>query len=116
MDTLSYAELVTAMIFPEFLESWKQCSAWHFLGCTGAVLNWVQLRTLSRLAWDESEESNGYITVLLVFRTVNPDDTADGAYIRFGQQISETLDYECASCNTNLYQCLRIAIKHCLGS
>ena len=73
-------------------------------------------QTLSRLAWDESEESNGYITVLLVFRTVNPDDTADGAYIRFGQQISEALNSECASCNTSLYQCLRIAIKHCLGS
>ena len=70
MGTLIYAELVAAMIFPEFLESWKQCNAWHFLGRTGAVLNWVQLRTLSRLAWDESEESNGYITVLLVFRTV----------------------------------------------
>jgi hypothetical protein len=27
MDTLSYAESFTAMISPEFLESWKQCSA-----------------------------------------------------------------------------------------
>jgi hypothetical protein len=49
MGTLIYAELVAAMIFPEFLESWKQCSAWHFLGRTGAVLNWVQLKPF--LGW-----------------------------------------------------------------